>query len=119
VAGKRDGVAADGSLAEISVYPFKGGRGLQPKSWPLEASGLQWDRRWMLVDADGQSVTQRSHSGLALIEPVLDSGALALTAPGFDAARLPVDPPSGGVRTKVRMEDEDVWVSSVAAEVDA
>ena len=99
------------SLAEINVYPLKGGRGFQPQAWPLDATGLRMDRRWMLIDSNGQAVTQRSNPMLALIEVVVDSQELMFTAPGREAARSPVDPPSGE-RTKVWMEGAGAVLAS-------
>ncbi len=105
-------------LAEIRVYPLKGGQGFQPPVWPLEATGLLMDRRWMVIDSDGQSITQRSNRRLTLIQTVMDSEELVFTAPGVGAVRSPIDLAPGRL-VKAWMEGaEEVWVSPVGAGLD-
>jgi uncharacterized protein len=58
----------DLTLTEICIYPIKslGGIGLQ--SAKVEERGLQYDRRWMLVDNNGMFLTQREHPQMALLQ---------------------------------------------------
>ncbi len=72
-------------VAALYRYPVKGCRG-----WPLTEAevgerGIVGDRGYMLVDADDRFITQRTHPRMALIEPRLGDGSLALTAPGRDS----------------------------------
>jgi len=114
----RPGVVA-GSLAGIFVYPLKGGRGFSPRAWPIEPSGLRLDRRWMIVDAGGRSVTQLTTTRLALVETAVDSGMLVLKAPGLEALRCAIEPPAAQERTKALMNgNEEVWASAAASELD-
>ena len=56
------------TLSHIFIYPIKslGGIGLQ--SAKVEERGLQYDRRWMLVDKNGMFLTQREHPQMALLQ---------------------------------------------------
>jgi uncharacterized protein len=78
------------SLAEINVYPVKGCRGIALESSVVRASGLQWDRRWMFVDAKGVFLTQRTHPQLARIETRIGERTLDLTAPSLPTLSLPL-----------------------------
>lgn len=72
----------------------------------LEARGLLWDRRFMIVDETGRFLTQRERPRLALIRPVLAEGYLRLDAPGRPSLRVPLQsarPPA----TRVRVWDDE------------
>lgn len=70
------------TLSALHVYPVKGCRGLKtPAAW-AGPRGLDGDRRWMIVDAAGVFITQRSHPRLALVVPEPSPQALVLRAPG-------------------------------------
>ena len=59
----------------------------------IDARGLVFDRRLMLVDANGTYVTQRDFPTMSLIEPtILDEQTLSLEAPGMDPFRLQLRP---------------------------
>ncbi|MGM9477245.1 MOSC domain-containing protein [Pedobacter sp. GSP4] len=55
-------------LSEINIYPIKSLGGFSVKQAQLEERGLQYDRRWMLVDETGIFITQRKHFELALLQ---------------------------------------------------
>ena len=97
-------------ISALHVYPLKGARPL-PAATPVVgveglASGGSGDRQWMVIDAQGRFVTQRSHPRLALVATASAPGALSLSA-GGDAVALPLQPPSGAAR------DVTVWRSHV------
>jgi uncharacterized protein YcbX len=54
-------------LSEINIYPIKSLGGISLEKAQLEEKGLQYDRRWMLVDEEGMFITQRKHFELALL----------------------------------------------------
>src|SRR6266550_4315364 len=49
------------------------------------------DRQWMLVDAQGTFLSQRTHPQLARIVPEITGDALVLHASGVPALRVPLD----------------------------
>jgi uncharacterized protein len=79
------------SISQLNVYPIKSCAGISRETVRLTPFGLEHDRNWMLIGADGQFVTQRTHARLALVRPTLDDNELAVHAPGMPSLRLPVD----------------------------
>lgn len=77
-------------LSEINVYPVKACRGIPLESSVVRASGLQWDRRWMFVDAKGVFLTQRTHPQLARVATRIGASTLDLTAPSLPTLSLPL-----------------------------
>jgi len=55
------------SLASIHVYPIKSLGGFAVDDARLTDRGLEHDRRWMLVDVNGNFVTQRESAALACL----------------------------------------------------
>ena len=98
-------------LAEIHVYPLKGARGISLDRAEARIAGLRNDRRFLLLDANGTFLTQRSHPALALVTTAIDHGASSLTlgTPGGGTVAIPLSPESaGGARRVVRVWDDDV-----------
>lgn len=56
------------TLTEIYIYPIKSLGGISIQSAEVEERGLQYDRRWMLVDRNGMFLTQREHPQMALLQ---------------------------------------------------
>jgi uncharacterized protein len=55
-------------LSEIWIYPIKSLGGIRLRSAKVQEKGLQYDRRWMLVDANGTFMTQRVYPLMALFK---------------------------------------------------
>jgi uncharacterized protein YcbX len=98
-------------LAELNVYPLKGARGIALDRAEVLRGGLRHDRRFMLLDAKGTFVTQRSHPTLALVVTELTDSELVLRTPKGDAARTPLRP--DGERRAVRVWNDDVEAAVV------
>ncbi len=94
------------TLAALHLYPVKSCAGVSPREALLIESGLEFDRAWMVVDRDGQMLTQREHPRLALIRPTLRLDDLVLRAPGMLALHLSLDAVQD--RTRVRIWDDIV-----------
>ncbi len=54
-------------LSEINVYPIKSLGGISLKSSVVAEGGLRFDRRWMLVDAENNFLTQRNFPKMATV----------------------------------------------------
>ncbi len=72
-------------ISELAVYPLKSARQQRRDFLEFDAMGPCHDRRWMLVDAAGKFVTQRTHPRMSLLSAVVEGEALRLTAPGMAA----------------------------------
>jgi len=95
-------------IAALWVYPVKSCAGVRVQASTLTDKGLAWDRAWMVVDAEGEMLTQREWPAMAHIQPQLDDTHLCLDAPGRARLTLPLAPsPSAGVR-RVRVWDDEV-----------
>ncbi|XP_048526056.1 molybdenum cofactor sulfurase-like [Dendroctonus ponderosae] len=62
-----------GKLVNIYVYPVKSCAPLAVKgSWKLTHIGLEYDRRWMIVNSSGACVSQKKIGKLCTLKPILD-----------------------------------------------
>jgi len=55
-------------LSEIWIYPIKSLGGIRVKSANVFEKGLEFDRRWMLIDSDYNFMTQRFYPKMALFK---------------------------------------------------
>lgn len=78
------------SIAALAIYPVKGCRGIALTSARVLATGLEWDRQWMIVDASGRFVTQRTRPVLATISATLGDGTLRLSREGERSCEIPL-----------------------------
>ena len=90
---------AELSLSQLRRFPVKSCRGQELETAVVERWGLAGDRRWMVVDDAGETVTAREHRELLLIHPRLraDGGLEVSAPPGSDPQDdLVVPRPAGG-----------------------
>lgn len=93
-------------ISELHVYPVKGCAGIPLQRAVLDTFGIEHDRRWMVVTAAGEFVTQRTHPSLALLRTALEPDALVLRSRQAGEVRLPLVP--DGARRTVRVWRDDV-----------
>jgi len=82
-------------IAALWVFPVKSCAGISVPHAVLTPTGLAHDRAWMVVDADGEMVTQRELPRMALIQPELvhagvSVAELVLHASGMAALHVPL-----------------------------
>ncbi|MGP1382303.1 MAG: MOSC domain-containing protein [Thainema sp.] len=82
------------TLSGLYIYPIKSAAGISLSTGQVETRGLQYDRRWMLVDQAGQFMTQRQHPRMALIQVAIaaEEGRLAIAAPQMPPLSVPLQP---------------------------
>jgi len=85
------------TLSAITLYPVKSLAGISVTRWPVTKTGLQYDRKWMLVDNAGQFLSQRQLPRMALIKTALTDTDLILSASGMENLSLPLTPTDGDV----------------------
>ncbi len=96
-------------LQSLHVYPVKSCAGIALDSAVLGARGIEYDRHWMVVDAGGRCLTQRTHPRLALVRTALGPDALRLSAPSGVVLTLPLGAPSSPpVVRRVRIWDDEL-----------
>lgn len=107
-------------VGALQVYPVKSLRGVPVAAAQVDRPGLRADRRWMLVDAEGRTVTAREHPrALAVTARPAPAGGVELTSAGREP--IAVEVPTGGAVVPVALSrvgqalaagaDADAWLS--------
>lgn len=83
------------TIRGLYVYPIKSCAGIALDRADISAAGVQWDRQFILVDAAGAMMTQRTVPRMVLIQPALDLAQeqLRLEAPGASTLTVSLLPP--------------------------
>ena len=95
-------------ISRLFVYPIKSCAGVELQESLLIETGLEFDRAWMVVDEEGEFLSQRELPRMALIRPSLRHSEMVLRAPGMLALHIAFDRVEGPVRVRV-------WDDEVAA----
>lgn len=66
-------------LSEIYIYPVKSLGGIRLEEAEVTDRGLQYDRRWMLIDENNRFISQREYPQLALFEVAIKDSNLVIT----------------------------------------
>jgi uncharacterized protein len=96
-------------IDQLWIYPVKSCAGVALQQVQLTPTGLEWDRAWMVVDAQGEFVTQRELPRMALIQPAFKLDQLVLRAPGMLALHLSLDGVESPRRVRVWDDEVDAW----------
>ncbi|HXF79515.1 MAG TPA: MOSC N-terminal beta barrel domain-containing protein [Usitatibacter sp.] len=96
-------------ISQINVYPVKGLKGIALEEARCTDRGIENDRRWMVVDAEGVFLSQREHPKMATVWTDLEGDFLSLSAPDAGSVEVALQPPPAP-SMKVR-----VWRSTVDA----
>jgi uncharacterized protein YcbX len=105
-------------VSRLFVYPIKSCAGIELAQSELTPRGLEFDRRYMLVDADGRFLTQRRHPQMALIRIAFADGGFRVSAPGRDDLLLPLSMNEPGRETcPVRVWDDTIEATLAEADV--
>jgi uncharacterized protein YcbX len=105
------------SISQIYIYPVKSLAGIGVNRWEVTETGLKCDRKWMLIDNDGQFLSQRRLPRMALIKTALTGDKLIVVAPGMNELALDLEPKSlKTIRCTIWRDDVDAWSVSKAAD---
>ncbi|WP_019142047.1 MOSC domain-containing protein [Noviherbaspirillum massiliense] len=103
-------------LTELNLYPIKSCGGIALREATLTAAGLMsehvYDREWMVVDAHGEFLTQRSCPRMTLVTPRIKADTLELRAPGMMRLEIPLDLPDPDEAPTLEVR---VWGDTVKA----
>lgn len=77
-------------LKNIYIYPVKSLAGIELNESKMEVHGLEFDRRWILIDNHGKFVTQRNDAKLTQIKTAIRDGFLILETKGQMDLQIPL-----------------------------
>jgi len=78
-------------LTNIYIYPVKSLAGIELQESETEERGLKYDRRWMLINDQGEFMSQRKHPKMALLKPKFENNKLQVTAPDLSNIKIPLE----------------------------
>jgi uncharacterized protein YcbX len=89
------------TLHSLHVQPVKSCAGIALSDALVVETGLEFDRAWMVVDGEGEFLSQREAPRLQLVRPAFRNGELMLRAPGMLALHLRLDAAEAACRVRV------------------
>jgi hypothetical protein len=90
------------TLSALHVYPVKGLKGIDLEAARCTDRGLEHDRRWMVVDENGEFLSQREMPKMATVWTDLAEDALTLSAPDVASVDIPLEArPASAIRVSV------------------
>src|SRR5688572_7948933 len=110
---------AEFTLTDIWIYPIKSLGGIRLDKAVVKKKGLQYDRRWMLINGDGVAMTQRVYPAMALfklgIQP--DQLNISFKKPGgtVTTATFNMRSTTSGIPITAQIWDDRVKVIEVEA----
>ena len=105
------------SVSAIHIYPVKALGGISLRQSTVTPRGLQYDRRFMVVDAAHRFLTQREHPKMATVWVEIENGEVVFSAPDVENIAFPAIPKERPTRT-VQVWSSHVPAHTVAPEAD-
>jgi uncharacterized protein len=109
------------TLSEIWIYPIKSLGGIRLKKARIMEKGIEYDRRWMLVDENGQFLTQRVLPQMSLfkLSIVGDKIIIVKKNPAIkpDTIQLLISLESKGKTMHARIWNDNVDVTEVDPDI--
>lgn len=96
-------------LSELNIYPVKSLKGISLQSAIVEDRGLQFDRRWMLVDEQNRFITQREIPRMATVKLAVDGHGMKASCNG-SSIDVPLEATTG------ETAEVTIWADTVTAE---
>lgn len=97
-------------ISEINVYPIKSLGGISLNEAVVEEKGLQYDRRWMLVDDKGKFFTQREFPKMATLKVSFENDGVRVSDQNENLF-IPFDENGAGDEIQV-----EIWNSKLKAQ---
>jgi uncharacterized protein YcbX len=106
-------------ITALRLYPVKSLSGIDVVQWPIGSKGLRYDRNWMIVDEEGQFVTQRKLARMALIHTEIRDQRVHLSFDGEGSVSFPLAcEPTCEPSFKVHVWDDECQAQHVSSQVD-
>ena len=103
-------------LSELILYPIKSCAGISLQQATVTPAGLMteniYDREWMVVDADGNFLSQRTHPKMASIHPRLRMDMLEVRSRGMLPLYIPLGLPAPEEEKTIEVQ---IWGDRVLA----
>ncbi|RZF65858.1 MOSC domain-containing protein [Sphingomonas populi] len=103
------------TVTALYRYPVKSLRGHALDAATIGARGIDGDRRWMIVDADGRFLTRREMPDMAVFDVRIEGDALVFDHPLVGTHRAPC-PTETALRIDARIWNDSVSVRMADAE---
>lgn len=97
-------------LSEIFVYPVKGLQGIRLEKAFATSRGIQYDRKWMLVDQQGRFLSQREIPLLSQFAVSLEKDGIQIISPNKHS-KLFIDFSEEGQRIPIEIWDDSVMAA--------
>src|SRR5688500_1721169 len=89
-------------VSELFIYPIKSLGGIPVSNAVVTDRGLQYDRRWMLVDGSNQFMTQREFAEMALLQTeILEDGLKVYHKNKETSITIPFEPEGEAISVQV------------------
>ncbi len=102
-------------IQSLHIYPIKSLGGILLQSSTLLGRGLEFDRRWMLVDSNGIFITQRTNPKLVLLSPQILKNELSVYST-ITGERLAIPILATGESVEVTVWEDAVQAIEVSKE---
>lgn len=106
------------TVSGLYIYPVKSLGGFEVARGQVTATGLEHDRRWMLVDANNQFISQREIAAMALLQVSLLQNGLLVTHKQNQSTVVAPFEPQGGPPVTVQVWGDSCKALPVSAEAD-
>lgn len=104
-------------VSQLHIYPVKSLMGIRVKNAKVEQRGLQYDRRWMLVDISNKFISQRQENKLVFMQTAINDGQLIIKdRRSGEAYSLPLEPDLYKDKIKVKVWNDEVEAYELSIE---
>lgn len=93
------------TITDLYIYPIKSLGGIRLTEAQVLTEGLQYDRRWMLVDKQNKFLSQREHAIMALFKTCIQNKLLHITFEGKGSISVPLTSPQSKAERVVVWDD--------------
>jgi uncharacterized protein YcbX len=80
------------NISQINIYPIKSLKGISVQSAVIEDRGLQYDRRWMLINRENNFLSQRTYPRMATISVRIAKHGLLVNDRRLGDKMIPFEP---------------------------
>ena len=103
-------------IESLFIYPIKSLAGIELQRSKMEIQGLEYDRRWLLLDRKGKFLTQRNDSQMALIKTAITTDHLIVEKENCGSLKIPLTEPTTTLKkVKIWNDETEAYPASPEA----